>query len=123
MARPSPSSAADRRSRPPSPSTARSTTSAGCSRRSPNPRDHCSGASGARAAGAISGAVRLNGAACRRRGSVDATTPLLERSQWDHISLATDIELHVRRPLPRSLSRKVDRLVTIARELLEEDPS
>lgn len=55
--------------------------------------------------------------------SPDATTPPLERSQWDHISLATDIELHVRRPLPRSLSRKVDRLVTIARKLLEEDPS
>ena len=47
----------------------------------------------------------------------------LERSQWDRIQLATDIELHVRRPLPRHLSRKVDRLVTIARELLEEDPS
>jgi DNA-binding transcriptional MerR regulator len=47
----------------------------------------------------------------------------LERSQWDRIELATDIELHVRRPLPRHLSRKVDRLVTIARELLEEDPS
>ena len=47
----------------------------------------------------------------------------LERSQWEHIGLAPDIELHVRRPLTRSLSRKVDRLVTIARELLEEDPS
>ena len=54
---------------------------------------------------------------------VEATTPPLERSQWDRISLAADIELHVRRPLARSQSRKVDRLVTIARELLEEDPS
>jgi hypothetical protein len=53
----------------------------------------------------------------------DATAPPLERSQWDRISLAPDIELHVRRPLARSQSRKVDRLVTIARELLEEDPS
>jgi DNA-binding transcriptional MerR regulator len=50
-------------------------------------------------------------------------TDALERSQWDRITLATDIELHVRRPLPRPLSKKVDRLVTIARELLEEDPS
>lgn len=47
----------------------------------------------------------------------------IERSQWERITLATDIELHVRRPLPRTVSRKVDRLVTIARELLEEDPS
>jgi DNA-binding transcriptional MerR regulator len=54
---------------------------------------------------------------------IDATAPPLERSQWDRISLAPDIELHVRRPLARSLSRKVDRLVAIARELLEEDPS
>jgi DNA-binding transcriptional MerR regulator len=53
----------------------------------------------------------------------EAAAPPLERSQWDRISLATDIELHVRRPLTRSQSRKVDRLVTIARELLEEDPS
>jgi DNA-binding transcriptional MerR regulator len=47
----------------------------------------------------------------------------IERSQWERIALAEDVELHVRRPLPRPLSRKVDRLVTIARELLEEDPS
>jgi DNA-binding transcriptional MerR regulator len=47
----------------------------------------------------------------------------IERSQWERITLAEDVELHVRRPLPRSQSRKVDRLVTIARELLEEDPS
>jgi hypothetical protein len=37
--------------------------------------------------------------------------------------LAPDVELHVRRPLTRPLNKQVDRLVTIARELLEEDPS
>ena len=47
----------------------------------------------------------------------------LVRSQWERITLAPDIELHVRRPLPRPLSKKVDRLVSIAAELLEEDPS
>lgn len=52
-----------------------------------------------------------------------APTPSLERSQWERIALAPDIELHVRRPLSRPQSRKVDRLVSIARELLEEDPS
>ncbi len=47
----------------------------------------------------------------------------IERSQWERINLAPDIELHVRRPLPRLQSRQVDRLVSIARDLLEEDPS
>ena len=46
-----------------------------------------------------------------------------ERSQWERIVLATDIELHIRRPLSRTQNKRVDRLVTIARELLEEDPS
>lgn len=50
-------------------------------------------------------------------------TPSIERSQWERIVLTPDIELHVRRPLSRPQSRKVDRLVSIARELLEEDPS
>ena len=45
-----------------------------------------------------------------------------DRSQWERIVLATDIELHIRRPLGRTQSKRVDRLVTIARELLEEDP-
>lgn len=46
-----------------------------------------------------------------------------ERSQWERIPLAPDIELHVRRPLPRPLAKQVDRLVSIARDLLEEDQS
>jgi hypothetical protein len=53
---------------------------------------------------------------------VAATTPI-ERSQWDRITLAPDIELHIRRPLVRAQQKQVDRLVTIARELLEEDRS
>jgi DNA-binding transcriptional MerR regulator len=47
----------------------------------------------------------------------------IERAQWERITLAPDIELHVRRPLPRPLARQVDRLISIARDLLEEDPS
>ena len=49
--------------------------------------------------------------------------PAIERSQWDRISLASDVELHIRRPLARAQQKQVDRLVTIARELLEEDRS
>ena len=44
-----------------------------------------------------------------------------DRSQWERIVLAPDVELHIRRPLPRAQNKQVDRLVTIARELLEED--
>jgi hypothetical protein len=46
-----------------------------------------------------------------------------DRSQWERIVLAPDVELHIRRPLPRAQNKQVDRLVTIARELLEEDRS
>jgi DNA-binding transcriptional MerR regulator len=45
----------------------------------------------------------------------------MERSQWERITLGPDIELHIRRPLGRAQQKGVDRLVTIARELLEED--
>ncbi len=49
------------------------------------------------------------------------TAAPVERSQWERIVLAPDVELHVQRPLSRTQNKKVDRLVTIARELLEED--
>jgi DNA-binding transcriptional MerR regulator len=45
------------------------------------------------------------------------------RSQWDRIVLVPDIELHIRRPLTRQLNKRVERLIVIARQLLEEDPS
>ncbi|MDQ3870323.1 MAG: MerR family transcriptional regulator [Chloroflexota bacterium] len=44
-----------------------------------------------------------------------------DRSQWERLVLHPDIELHVRRPLSRHLNRQVDRLVGLARQLLEED--
>ncbi|HET7168044.1 MAG TPA: MerR family transcriptional regulator [Candidatus Limnocylindrales bacterium] len=51
------------------------------------------------------------------------TQPRIERSQWERVRLGPDVELHIRRPLPRSTSKRVDRLVEIARDLLEEDPA
>jgi DNA-binding transcriptional MerR regulator len=51
----------------------------------------------------------------------DARVRPSDRSQWERIVLVPDVELHIRRPLPRAQSKQVDRLVTIARELLEED--
>ena len=44
-----------------------------------------------------------------------------ERSQWERISLTPDLELHVRRPLSREHNKVVERLLTHARRLLEED--
>jgi len=52
---------------------------------------------------------------------VQALPTSVERSQWERIVLAPDVELHLRRPLSRSQNKQVDRLVTIARELLEEE--
>jgi DNA-binding transcriptional MerR regulator len=48
-------------------------------------------------------------------------SPVPDRSQWDRILLAPDVELHVRRPLGRRQHKRVERLIEIARELLEED--
>ena len=40
-----------------------------------------------------------------------------DRAQWERISLAPDIELHVRRPLSREDNRRVEKLLEKAREL------
>ena len=47
--------------------------------------------------------------------------PEPERAQWERISLDPDIELHIRRPLTRRQNKRVERLISIARQLLEED--
>ena len=53
----------------------------------------------------------------------DAYASKPDRSQWERIALTPDVELHIRRPLTRQDNRRVDRLISIARQLLEEDPS
>jgi DNA-binding transcriptional MerR regulator len=52
---------------------------------------------------------------------IRGTSAAAQRSQWERIGLGPDVELHVRRPLSRHQNRQVDRLVAIARDLLEED--
>ncbi len=49
--------------------------------------------------------------------------PPESRSQWERITLDPDIELHVRRPLPRAQARAVDHLLAAARQILQEDRS
>ena len=66
----------------------------------------------------MAGAPRLMGAAPELPSPPEPTT----RSQWDRVALTPDIELHVRRPLSRLDNRRVERLITIARQLLREEP-
>jgi len=47
--------------------------------------------------------------------------PEPDRSTWERVALTPDVELHLRRPLDRQTNKRVDRLIRIARELLEED--
>lgn len=43
------------------------------------------------------------------------------RSQWERVTLAPDIELHIRRPLPRAVNKQVERLIDAARDIFEDD--
>ncbi len=69
--------------------------------------------------------------AARTRHSLSARTPPQtppasghvspgERSQWERLTLAPEIELHVRRPLSRVMNRKLERLLEFARALMKE---
>ena len=44
------------------------------------------------------------------------------RAQWERLSIAPDVELHVRRPLTRDHNRRVEKLLALARQIFEEDP-
>ncbi len=81
------------------------------------------------ASGAPTGSIPTPGALLKRtdlgfrtdaRPPADAA-PTSERSQWDRIALTPDIELHVRRPLGRLDNRRVERLISIARQILKEE--
>jgi len=53
--------------------------------------------------------------------SADPASPSVERSQWERLSLGPNLELHVRRPLGRLEQKRVERLITIARQVLKEE--
>jgi DNA-binding transcriptional MerR regulator len=44
------------------------------------------------------------------------------KSTWERITLARDVELHIRRPLSREQNRLVDRLIAEARNIFPEEP-
>jgi DNA-binding transcriptional MerR regulator len=54
-------------------------------------------------------------------GSAEPLAQPLERSQWERLSLGPNLELHIRRPLSRVEQKRVERLITIARQVLKED--
>ena len=43
------------------------------------------------------------------------------RSQWERVTLAPDIELHIRRPLSRPANKQVERLINAARDIFQDD--
>ena len=55
------------------------------------------------------------------RPDVCRISKVTERSQWERLSLSSDVELHIRRPLSRQQNRQLDRLLTFSRELFKED--
>jgi DNA-binding transcriptional MerR regulator len=69
----------------------------------------------------------LAGSPSRGRSAAPAEIPepsvrpsTLGRSQWERIALAPDVELHVRRPLTRHTNRRVEKLLDLARQVLQE---
>ena len=76
-------------------------------------------AAGARAAEARAAEARAAEAKVAGPASIESHVP--ERSQWERHALGPNIELHVRRPLSRLEQRRVERLITIARQVLKED--
>jgi DNA-binding transcriptional MerR regulator len=56
----------------------------------------------------------------RRAAPMTSPSPT-SKSQWERISLAPDVELHVRRPLTREANRRVEKLLDLARHILQEE--
>jgi DNA-binding transcriptional MerR regulator len=54
-------------------------------------------------------------------GPEPQTPTAATRAQYDRITLAPDVELHIRRPLSREQNRQVERLLQAARDIFEED--
>ena len=54
-------------------------------------------------------------------GPAPRRLPALDRAQWERITLAPDIELHVRRPLSREDNRRVERLLEQAHAIFREE--
>jgi hypothetical protein len=58
--------------------------------------------------------------ASRPHVSVADVKPAPQRTQWEHVRIHPDIELHVRQPLSGENRRKLDALLAQARILFQE---
>lgn len=69
------------------------------------------------------GATNVLSEASVAYGPASPSTPQQKttRSQWERITLAGDIELHVRRPLSRAANKQVERLIDAARDIFTEE--
>ena len=64
-------------------------------------------------------AKRVTVAAELKHSLMSLPTPV--KSQWERIVLAPDVELHLRRPLTRETNRRVEKLLDLARQILQEE--
>jgi DNA-binding transcriptional MerR regulator len=79
---------------------------------------HVGPASGTPARPAAALAVPAPATAQPGAGTATSTT---QRTQWERVALSDNVELHIRRPLGRLDNKRVERLIRIGREILEED--
>ncbi len=70
---------------------------------------------------ATAGPAATPGPAAASRPTAAPEPPGPERSQWERLALGPNVEIHIRRPLSRLEQRRVERLITIARQVLKED--
>jgi len=63
----------------------------------------------------------LSDASPRMLARASAEPTSANRSQWERITLAPDVELHIRRPLAREQNRMVERLLEAARAIYKEN--
>ncbi len=57
------------------------------------------------------------------RSSAQSSPGVEERSRWERIAVTPEIEIHVRRPQPRSQKRALEQLIETAKELFAEESS
>ena len=69
----------------------------------------------------LGGSATLNRAAPAALVAEPSRSSSPSKSQWERISLAPDVELHVRRPLTRDANRRVEKLLDLARQILQEE--
>ncbi len=67
------------------------------------------------------GPAALDGRDGHRAASTTVKEPIeSQRTQWERVALSQNVELHIRRPLSRLEQKRIERLIRLGREILEE---